>query len=54
MSRRSQRHFGQFNRRVEAGISVPRCANARTPLAKPMDEPGVLWQAFRDNQEPAD
>jgi hypothetical protein len=33
------------------GVPVPRQANARTPLAKPQDEPGVLWAAFREEQE---
>ncbi len=34
-------------------MPVSRFANARAPLVKPKDEPGVLWNAFRENQEPA-
>jgi hypothetical protein len=26
--------------------------NTRTPLTKPKDEPGVLWEAFRDEPQP--
>ena len=46
-------YFSQANRRLETGAPGPRRANARTPLAKPKDEPGVLWEAFREGQEPA-
>jgi hypothetical protein len=53
VSRRSQPGFGQLNRRIEAGPLLPRRPNARTPLAKPRDQPGVLWDAFREKQEPA-
>jgi hypothetical protein len=47
VSRRSQPHFGQLERRLEAGLPLPRRPNACAPLIKPMDEPGVLWDAFR-------
>ena len=53
MSRRGHPYFSQMNRRAEAGTAGPRRANARTPLAKPKDEPGVLWAAFRDPPERA-
>jgi hypothetical protein len=56
VSRRARPHFSQFNRRIEPGVPGPRRANARTPLAKPKDEPGVLWDVFReqeDRSEPA-
>ena len=53
MSRSGRAYFSQLNRRIEAGTSLPRRANARTPLAKPKDEPGVLWDAFREKPGPA-
>jgi hypothetical protein len=53
VSRRGRAFFNQVNRRLDAGLPAPRRANARTPLAKPDDEPGVLWDAFRKSQEPA-
>jgi hypothetical protein len=37
-----------MKRRSEAGMAGPRRSNTRTPLAKPKDEPGVLWDAFRE------
>jgi len=49
VSRRGQPYFNQVNRRAEAGLPGPRRANTRTPLAKPKDEPGVLWAAFRED-----
>lgn len=52
MSRRGRACFSQLHRRLEAGVPAARRANIRTPLAKPKDEPGVLWDAFRENQEP--
>jgi len=48
MSRRGQPYFSQVNRRLNAPASGPRRTNIRTPLAKPRDEPGVLWAAFRE------
>ena len=48
MSRRGHPYFSQVKRRLEAPLPAPRHANARTPLVKPKDEPGVLWEAFRD------
>jgi hypothetical protein len=53
VSRRGRAFFNQVNRRLDAGLPAPRRANTRTPLAKPNDEPGVLWDAFRESQEPA-
>lgn len=53
MSRHPHPYFSQVNRRLEAGAPKPRRANTRTPLAKPKDEPGVLWDAFRKDQSPA-
>lgn len=52
MSRRSHPYFGRLNRRSEALKPGPRAPNARTPLTKPKDEPGVLWEAFRDGPKP--
>lgn len=54
MSRRGQSYFSQVNRRLEPGAPVARRTNTRTPLAKPKDEPGVLWEAFREPPAPAD
>ena len=48
MARRGHPYFSQINRRTAALIPGPRRANTRTPLVKPKDEPGVLWDAFRD------
>ena len=53
MSRRDQTYFSQVNRRLESVQPGPRRTNTRTPLAKPKDQPGVLWAAFRDPTEPA-
>ena len=53
MSRRGQSYFSQVNRRLEVGAPVPRPSNTRTPLAKPNDEPGVLWEAFREGLDPS-
>jgi hypothetical protein len=52
VTRRRHPYFGRLNRRSEAGKPGPRQANARTPLTKPKDEPGVLWEAFRDLPPP--
>jgi len=49
VNRRGHPYFSQANRRIDAGVSGPRRSNARTPLAKPKDEPGVLWAAFRED-----
>ena len=49
MTRRAHPYFSGLNRRSELGNPGPRQPNARTPLAKPKDEPGVLWDAFRDD-----
>jgi hypothetical protein len=48
VSRVSLPGFSQLSRRAEAGPPLPRRPNARTPLARPMDQPGVLWDAFRE------
>ena len=53
VTRRGQPYFSQVNRRPETAVPRPRRANTRTPLAKPKDEPGVLWAAFRDPPERA-
>ena len=47
MSRRGQPYFSQVNRRLPVPAAASR-RTTRTPLAKPKDEPGVLWAAFRD------
>ena len=52
MSRRSLPGFSQLGRRFEAGPPLPRSHNAGTPLAKPKDQPGVLWDAFREPPPP--
>ena len=52
MSRHPHPYFSQVKRRLEAGAPKPRRANARTPLAKPKDEPGVLWEPFRADRPP--
>lgn len=52
MSRRGHPYFSQINRRSAAYMPGPSRANIRTPLAKPKDEPGVLWDAFREDPLP--
>jgi hypothetical protein len=54
VSRRGHPYFGRLNRRSEVGKPGPRQPNARTPLTKPKDEPGVLWAAFREPGPPAE
>ena len=53
VSRHPHPYFSQVNRRLETGAPKPRRTNTRTPLAKPKDEPGVLWDAFRKETPPA-
>ena len=53
MSRRGHPYFSQVNRRVETRVPGPSRSNTRTPLAKPKDQPGVLWAAFREDEAPA-
>jgi hypothetical protein len=48
VSRRSLPGNSQPGRRVEAGGPLPRRPDAGTPFAKPGDEPGVLWDVFRE------
>ena len=48
MSRGSLPGFSQLSRRVEADRPLPRRPNAHTLLARPGDQPGVLWDAFRE------
>lgn len=52
MSRHPHPYFSQVKRRLEATVPGQRPANSRTPLAKPKDEPGVLWDAFREDVPP--
>ena len=52
VSRHPHPYFSQVNRRIEPGAPKPRRANTRTPLAKPKDEPGVLWAPFRGDHPP--
>ena len=40
-------------RREELRKLEPGQRNACEPLAKPRDEPGILWDAFRDEASPA-
>lgn len=49
MSRHPHPYFSRVNRHLEAGLARPRRTNTRTPLAKPKDQPGVLWDAFRED-----
>lgn len=53
MSRSTHPYFNPLHRRSEAVMPAERPTNARTPLAKPTDEPGVLWEPFRNPQPPA-
>jgi hypothetical protein len=53
MTRRAHPYFSQVSRRPDAAASEKRRSNARAPLASANDEPGVLWQAFRDDHPAA-
>ncbi len=50
MSRRPHPYFGRINRGEEVRKLEPGQRNACEPLAKPRDEPGILWDAFRDEK----
>lgn len=53
MSRRAHPYFGRLNRREVPRKLEPGQRNACEPLVKPADEPGVLWEPFRDKGPPA-
>ena len=50
MSRRPHPYFGRLNRREEVSKLEPGKRKTCEPLVKPRDVPGVLWDAFRDEQ----
>jgi len=51
--RRSHPYFGRINRREATRKLDPGQRTACEPLVKPRDEPGILWDAFRDEESPA-
>jgi hypothetical protein len=53
MSRRPRPYFGRLSRSEEPRKLAPRQRNACEPLIKPRDEPGILWDAFRDEPSSA-
>ena len=50
MARRPHPYFGRLNRREDVRKLEPGQRNACEPLAKPRDEMGILWDAFREEQ----
>ena len=51
LSRKSHPYFGQLNR-LESAHIVPRGkGRGRAPLRTPDEEPGVLWEAVREDSE---
>ena len=48
LSRHPHPYFSRINRRLDPRKPEPRRANTLAPLAKPKDQAGVLWDAFRD------
>jgi len=52
MSRRPHPYFGRLNRREVLKKLEPGQRSASEPLVKPRDEPGVLWESFRDEKSP--
>ena len=53
LSRHPHPYFSRLNRRLDPRKPEPRRANTLPPLAKPKDQAGVLWDAFRDEPPPA-
>jgi hypothetical protein len=48
MARRSHPYFGRLNRREILRKLEPGQRTACEPLVKPREEPGILWDAFRE------
>ena len=48
MPRRPHPYFGRLNRHEEVAKPKPGSRNACEPSIRPRDEPGILWDAFRD------
>jgi len=52
MSRKSHPYFGRLNRREILRKLEPGLCNACEPQVEPSNEPGLLWAAFRGEQQP--
>jgi hypothetical protein len=48
MSRRPHPYFSRLDRREQERKREPGQRSACEPLIKPRDEPGILWQSFRE------
>jgi hypothetical protein len=48
--RRHHPYFGRLNRREELRKLEQGQRSAAEPLVKPRDEPGILWDAFREEE----
>ena len=53
MSRKLHPYFGQLNRFEQARAAKPGGTRGRAPLMTADEQQGVLWQAFREESEPA-
>ena len=53
MSRKSHPYFGQLNRLAQARAPMAGGACGRAPRMTPDDQQGVLWEAIREESEPA-
>lgn len=51
MSRHTHPYVNPLDRPAEGAVPTQRQVNARAALAKPKDEPGVLWDPFREGPE---
>jgi len=50
MSRRPHPYFGRLNNREDVRKPEPRQRNVCEPLVTPRDQPGILWDPFREEQ----
>jgi len=52
LARRPHPYFGKLDRLAVASLAVPRGRRGRAPLVSPDEEPGVLWERFREDAKP--
>jgi hypothetical protein len=53
LSRKAHPYFGRLNRLDGAGLAPAGGPGGRAPPMTADEQPGVLWQAFREESEPA-
>ena len=53
MSRRPHPYFGRINRLEGARVAPPGKGTGRAPKMTPDEQQGVLWQAIREDPDPA-